>query len=453
MGYLRTLVIVICSLVFFASRTYQLRSYESQVLLQLRKHLEYPLLLDVWQNSSGDLCNLPSTPQLSITCQGNSITELKIMGDKLTKVSEFNGFAVPNQTLSGSFSIDSFVTTLTRLTNLRVLSLVSLGIWGPLPDKIHRLYSLEFMDLSSNFMFGSLPSQMSRMVKLHTLTLDGNFFNASLPDWLDSLPNLTVLSLKNNRLSGPLPSSLSRITTLSDIILPHNALSGKLPDMSALSGLHLLDLRENHFDSELPPFPKGLTTVLLSNNSLSGEIPEQIGKLNQLQHLDMSNNFLSGTPPAALFLLPNMSYLNLASNKLSGSLPESLNCGDALGFVDISDNTLVGRLPSCLSSTSDKRIVKFSGNCLSVDIKHQHLKSYCEEAMTEKKHSKGIALALLVGVIVGIALVVVLLAVGFLIFFRKHRAREIPSLHALPKVVQDNPPTGISSEVLANASK
>ncbi|OMO71731.1 hypothetical protein COLO4_28078 [Corchorus olitorius] len=36
--------------------------------------------------------------------------------------------------------MDSFVTTLSRLQSLKVLSLVSLGIWGPLPDKIHRKY-------------------------------------------------------------------------------------------------------------------------------------------------------------------------------------------------------------------------------------------------------------------------------------------------------------------------
>lgn len=452
MGFLKTLILVVFTLVFLVSNTFELRTYEIQILLQLRKHLEYPLPLEIWQNSTADFCYLSSSPQMSIACQGDSVSELKIMGDKLAKVSDFNGSAVPNRTLSGSFSIDSFVTTLTRLKNLRVLSLVSLGIWGPLPDKIHRLDSLEFLDMSSNFMFGSVPSQMSRLVKLHTLIFNDNFFNETLPDWLDSLQNLTVLSLKNNGLTGSFPSSLSKITTLSDISLPHNALSGKLPDLSALTGLHLLDLRENHFDSELPHFPKGLTTILLSNNSLSGQIPDQIGNLNQLQHLDMSSNFLSGSPPALLFLLPNISYLNLASNRLSGSFPEHLNCGDALGFVDISDNRFVGELPSCLNSTSDKRIVKFSGNCLSVDIKHQHPNSYCEEAKLNKKtHSKGIAIVLLVGIIGGI--LVIVFGIGLFIFYRKRHPGSTSNLHIQRKVVQDDPPSRISSQVLANASE
>ncbi|KAL3526305.1 hypothetical protein ACH5RR_010961 [Cinchona calisaya] len=389
---------------------------------------------------------------MRITCQGNSVTELKIMGNKLPKVSEFNGFALPNQTLSPSFSMDSFVTTLTRLSNLRVLCLVSLGIWGPLPDKIHRLYSLQLLDISSNFMFGTIPSQMSRMVSLRTLALDGNFFNDTMPDWLDSLTNLTVLSLKNNKLKGQFPSSLSRSTSLTDIILSHNALSGKLPDMSALSGLHLLDLRENHFDSELPPLPRGLTNILLSNNSLSGIIPKQLGKLEQLQHLDLSNNILSGTPPSELFSLPNISYLNLASNMLSGSLPERIDCGDVLGFVDISGNRLVGSLPSCLDSTSGKRTVKFGWNCLSIDTKNQHSKAYCDKVVTESKHFTRKAIVVLVGVIGGIVVIVVLLAVGLFIFCRRHHASATPpDLHTMPKVVQDNPSSAVSSELLANA--
>nr|GMC52736.1 probable inactive leucine-rich repeat receptor-like protein kinase At3g03770 [Ipomoea batatas] len=437
----------------FISSTHELQSYHKQVLLQLRKHLENPVLLDVWETYNGDLCDYPSSPHMSIACEGDSITELRIIGDKPVKVSEFNGFAVPNQTLSHHFSIDSFVVTLARLKTLRVLSLVSLGIWGPLPDKIHRLASLEVMDLSWNFMFGSIPFNMSRLVKLHALTLDGNFFNDTVPDWFgSSFKNLTILSLKNNRLKGKFPSSLSKVAALTDVMFSHNMLSGKLPDLSALLNLHLLDLRENRFDSELPPLPKGLATVLLSNNTFSGEIPKQLGELHQLQHLDLSNNFLSGTPPDELFSLPNISYLNLASNLLRGSLSDRISCGDTLGFVDISSNRLVGKLPSCLDPTSDKRIVRSSGNCLSVSAQNQHPESYC----VQEKHTNRKKVAVLVGVVGGIAIVVVLLAVGFLLIFRQkhHHTQGTLDHHTqatFPKIVQDAPQTGISSELLANA--
>ncbi|XP_031282219.1 probable inactive leucine-rich repeat receptor-like protein kinase At3g03770 [Pistacia vera] len=450
MGYFYMFLLLFVSWVLFIPSTHQLQTSQAQVLLQLRKHLEYPSPLEIWENYNGDLCSVISTAHMSISCQDNSVTELKIMGDKLVKVAEFRGYPIPNQTLSLGFSIDSFITTLTRLTSLRVLTLVSLGIWGPLPDKIHRLSSLEVLDLSSNFMFGSIPSGISRLVKLQTLTLDGNYFNETVPDWWNSLSNLTALSLKSNQLKGQFPSSICRMTTVTDIAMSHNQLSGKLPDMSGLTSLHVLDLRENRLDSRLPVMPKGLVTALLSKNSFSGEIPQQFGELGQLQHLDLSFNNLSGTPPSALFSLTNLSYLHLASNMLSGSLPNHLNCGSKLGFVDISNNKLVGGLPPCLDSDSDKTVVKFGGNCLSVDDQHQHQESYCKEACT-RKQSMGREIGFLIAIICGVVLTVVLAVVGALIFCRRYRKTVKFEQYTRPKAVQDNSPAGVSSEVLANA--
>lgn len=453
MGCSNLLIVVYVLWVFCISTTHQLQTSETQDLLQLRKHLEYPVQLQAWENYNGDLCYMPSTLYFSITCHDNIVSELKIMGNKHASVSEFYGFAVPNMTLSERFSIDSFVTTLTRLSGLRVLNLVSLGIWGRLPDKIHRLRLLEVLDMSSNFMFGSIPPELSRLVNIHTLTFDSNYFNGTVPDWLDSFSNLTILSIKNNRLKGLLPSSISKVTTLADMSLSHNKITGKLPDLSALPNLHLLDMRENGLDAELPQMPIGLTTILLSKNSLSGVIPHQFSKLNQLQHLDLSANFLTGEPPAALFSLPNISYLNLASNMLSGSLPGNLTCGDELGFVDISSNRLTGRLPSCLSSTSQKRIGMFGGNCLSSNTQHQHPESFCKVIM-EKKKTRKRSTAVLIGVIGGIAFVVVLLTIFLLVLRRRYSAREEAVVqHTLPKLVQQSAPSGMSLELLANASK
>ncbi|KAJ4961906.1 hypothetical protein NE237_021816 [Protea cynaroides] len=451
MGSSDLLLLLFVSLFCIIPATHQLQSYQIQVMFQLRKYLEYPKSMEVWDMYSKDICSSPLSPQLSIACQDNSVTELKIMGDKPAKVSDFDGFAIPNQTLSGGFSIDSFVTTLSRLTSLRVVSLVSLGIWGPLPDKIHRLYSVEFLDLSSNFLFGSIPPKISTMKRLQSLTLDVNFFNDTVPDWLDSLSNLTFLSLKGNRLKGPFPFSIRRIKTLSVLALSQNVISGKLPDLDSLINLNVLDLRENHLDSDLPVLPKALVTVLLSKNSFSGEIPQQFDELVQLQHLDLSFNFLQGTPPTALFSLPNISYLNLASNRLSGSLPHHLSCGTVLGFVDISTNRLTGGLPSCLGSSSDNKVVKFGGNCLSVDPQHQHQESYCTETQKKNRQSGSKDIGMLIAVIGGVVIVMILLGYCFLVLYRRYCLWGASQQHLLPKALPDNSASGFSSEVLANA--
>ncbi|XP_020876332.1 probable inactive leucine-rich repeat receptor-like protein kinase At3g03770 isoform X1 [Arabidopsis lyrata subsp. lyrata] len=441
----------------FLQSTHQLQNSQTQVLYQLRKHLEFPKALESWGNYYGDLCQIPATAHMSITCQGNSITELKVMGDKLFKLfGMFDGSSLPNHTLSEAFLIDSFVTTLTRLTSLRVLSLVSLGIYGEFPGKIHRLNSLEYLDLSSNYLFGSVPPDISRLVMLQSLMLDGNYFNGSVPDTLDSLTNLTVLSLKNNRFRGPFPSSICRLGRLTNLALSHNEISGKLPDLSKLSHLHMLDLRENHLDSELPVMPIRLVTVLLSKNSFSGEIPRPFGALSQLQHLDLSFNHLTGTPSRFLFSLPNISYLDLASNMLSGKLPLNLTCGGKLGFVDMSNNRFIGTPPRCLAGASGERVVKLGGNCLSIFGSHdQHQEFLCEEAENEGKQFQGRKVGILIAVIGGGVLILVFFVLVILLLCTNRcscccsREKSVPQTRL--KVVTDNSHTSLSAEVLASA--
>uniref|UniRef100_A0A0V0HCP9 Putative ovule protein n=1 Tax=Solanum chacoense TaxID=4108 RepID=A0A0V0HCP9_SOLCH len=107
-------------------------------------------------------------------------------------------------------------------------------------------------------------------------------------------------------------------------------------------------------------------------------------------------------------------------------------------------------LPSCLNASSDKRIVKVSGNCL-LDTQYQHSESYCKQASLAKKQTTGKEIAVLVGVVGGTVILVVFLAVVLLIFCRRQNARHDVVRYMFPKVVQDNAQPNISAELLANA--
>ncbi|KAJ0895212.1 putative protein kinase RLK-Pelle-LRR-VI-1 family [Helianthus annuus] len=397
---------------------------QKQVLLQLRKQLEYPKQLDFWvNNTSNDFCYL-SSPQVNITCENNYVTELKIMGfsadqqlPKKVKSLNFDGFPIPSQTLSQNFSMDSLIATLSRLTSLKVLSFVSLGIWGPLPNKIQRLSTLEYIDLRYNFLYGSIPPTFTRLAGLKSVNLDGNFLNGSFPDGVDLLSSLTSLSLKDN------------------------SFSGQLPDLSNL--------------------PRSLTIFYLSKNSFSGQIPVTYGQLNNLQELDLSFNSLSGVTPSSLFSLPYITYLNLTSNKLTGQLPSRLQCGNKLAAVDISLNRFTGALPSCLSNDmNNNRTVKYDGNCLMVDdVKHQHPSSYCvEEARgvevdpkSFKDSRKRKNPVILVGVVLGCVLVLVLLVFGFVVIRRKSCVRGLSEPKLPQKPVQDYSGSDYPSGLLTSA--
>lgn len=123
------------------------------------------------------------------------------------------------------------------------------------------------------------------------------------------------------------------------------------------------------------------------------------------------------------------------------------------GLVDLSDNRFIGLLPSCLN-TADNRVVKISGNCFSIDSRNQHPAAYCKEMDKRKTKSTVKEIALLVGVIGGIVIIVLTLLAAGLLFFCKRQHKQGTEVQRSPaKVVQDDPPSGISPELLVNASK
>ncbi|KAK4261158.1 hypothetical protein QN277_004199 [Acacia crassicarpa] len=351
--------------------TAQLTPSESRILFQVQKILEYPQVLQGWNNWT-NFCYLPYSPSLQIVCSNRHVTELTIIGN--------------NTSLSERFSIDSFFTVLTKLSNLKVLSLVSLGLWGPLPVKLNRFRSLQVLNLTSNSIHGEIPPSVSSIQSLKSLVLAGNLLNGTVPD-LEGLTSLEELNLGNNKL-GP----------------------------------------------EFPSLPNNLVTLVLRNNSLRSKFPSKFNQFNKLQKLDISSNEVSGNIPSSLFSLPSIQYVNFADNKLNGSLSMNIRCGSSLIFVDISNNLLVGKLPSCIASTSNysNHTVLYSGNCLSIrGSKDQHQTSYCkdEEALAAEplegnQKKSDMRLSLELGIIGGSVGISMLLALIILLILRKTKTER-----------------------------
>ncbi|CAA6660873.1 unnamed protein product [Spirodela intermedia] len=204
-------------LLFFSSSisfAQQLSRSQITTLFRLQRILEYPAALNGWGNST-DLCFLPRSPSLSITCAGNRVTELSISG--------------AGERLSGSFSIDSLFTAMTRLPSLTILSLTSLGLWGPLPAKLSRFRFLQSLTLTSNYISGKIPPEISSMAALASLSVAGNRLNGTVPAFVFSLPSLRRLDLSGNLLTGQLPAALSCAGGLSFVDLSRNRLVGILP--------------------------------------------------------------------------------------------------------------------------------------------------------------------------------------------------------------------------------
>ncbi|XP_022751798.1 probable LRR receptor-like serine/threonine-protein kinase At2g24230 [Durio zibethinus] len=99
-----------------------------------------------------------------------------------------------------------------------------------------------------------------------------------------------------------------------------------------------------------------------SGLGLSGLIPDTtIGKLTQLQSLDLSNNNITSLP-SDLWGLGSLKSLNLSSNKISGSLPNNIGNFGLLEVIDLSGNNFSGEIPAAISSLVSLQVLKLAGN-------------------------------------------------------------------------------------------
>ncbi|WVZ87443.1 hypothetical protein U9M48_034079 [Paspalum notatum var. saurae] len=119
------------------------------------------------------------------------------------------------------------------------------------------------------------PATLSRLAGLRVLSLKSNALHGPVPD-LSPLANLKALYLAGNRFSGPFPPSLASLRRLRSIDLSGNRLSGALPPGIELAFPHLTLLRldANHFNGSLPAWNQPTLKLLnVSYNNFSGPVP------------------------------------------------------------------------------------------------------------------------------------------------------------------------------------
>ncbi|KAK6140434.1 hypothetical protein DH2020_025818 [Rehmannia glutinosa] len=327
----------------------QLQPSQYEALMRIKQQLNFPQDLTTWTENQ-DFCNSEPTQILTLACYQDNITQLHLIGN----------YWFPH--LSQDFSVSAFFANIASLPSLKVLSLVSLGLKGPLPSQIGDLTSLEILNITSNSFNGSIPREISFMRNLQTLILDHNGFTGHVPD---SLPALSVLSLRNNSFSGSFPKSLSRMVTLRTlVVLSGNNLSGQVPKLHRLTNLQVLDLENNNLGPRFPSLPKKLVSLLLRNNKFHSVVSDDLSSCYQLRKLDISLNELVGIFSPSIISLPSLTYLDISGNKFTGKLLQNMSCNGQLEFVNFSENRLTGELPDCLE-------IAKTGEALAVGISPQ----------------------------------------------------------------------------------
>ncbi|XP_047953398.1 receptor-like protein 9DC3 [Salvia hispanica] len=87
------------------------------------------------------------------------------------------------------------------------------------------------------------------------------------------------------------------------------------------------------------------TTIDLSSNRFTGNIPPCIGNLKILKYLNLSHNTLMGHIPSSLGNLSEIESLDFSTNKLDGEIPNELTRLTFLAKLNLSINNLVGKIP------------------------------------------------------------------------------------------------------------
>uniref|UniRef100_A0A2C9VQ47 Disease resistance R13L4/SHOC-2-like LRR domain-containing protein n=1 Tax=Manihot esculenta TaxID=3983 RepID=A0A2C9VQ47_MANES len=266
----------------------------------------------------------------------------------------------------------------THLSRLELVDLSKNDFNGSIPSSFRNMSLLQILDLSNNDISGSLPSDFScsNMIGVY---LSRNQLQGSLEDAFFDCLQLVVLDLSHNNMTGSIPSWFERFYQLGYMILGHNNIEGEIPiQLCNLTQLSLIDLSHNNLSGHIPPCLRSTsnfaslslssgeeiefttkrniysyqTSMLdyfsgidLSCNKLIGQIPIQIGYLNEIHVLNLSHNNLNGKIPASFSNLSQIESLDLSHNNLQGNIHSQLTELDFLEVFNVSCNDLSGKTP------------------------------------------------------------------------------------------------------------
>ncbi|KVH87552.1 receptor-like protein EIX2 [Cynara cardunculus var. scolymus] len=269
---------------------------------------------------------------------------------------------------------------------LVILNLENNGFTGTVPDSIGSLQVVDLLSMRGNSLTGKLPSSLRNCRSLRLLDLGENELSGKIPEWIgESLSMLLVLSLPSNRFNGTIPTSLCKIKEIQILDLSVNDISGSIP--KCLNNISGMVMRENRSpDASIKYNAIGLERTRLTFRAIyvfkallqwKGRQSEYQKTLGLVTSLDLSSNRLTGEIPGEITSLLALIALNLSRNTLTGPVPEDIGRLRRLDFLDLSRNDLIGGIPTSLSQLSNLGVLDLSFNNLSGRIpKSTQLQSF-----------------------------------------------------------------------------
>ncbi|KAK6943460.1 Leucine-rich repeat-containing N-terminal, plant-type [Dillenia turbinata] len=298
----------------------------------------------------------------------SSLNTIDLQSNKLTgpipkfffKFQKLSVLLLSFNSFSGQIQVDMF-------QNLRNLTRLELSHNNLSIGSLNR----SFTTLSPRFATLKLAScylkefpYLANQSRLLSLDLSNNLLSGEVPSWIWSLQSLQQLNLSHNNLVGIQGSPQNSSILFLD--LSSNLLNGTTPTPPRLASY--VDYSNNLLISSIPDdIGQHFIFALffsLSNNSLTGAIPESFCNAAYLQVLDLSNNNLNGLIPPCLIRKENLVVLSLRANNLVGGISGAFPSGCRLQTLDLGANRLEGKIPTSLVNCTMLEVLNLGHNQL-----------------------------------------------------------------------------------------
>ncbi|EEE63026.1 hypothetical protein OsJ_17834 [Oryza sativa Japonica Group] len=244
------------------------------------------------------------------------VTKLDVVGQIPTELQNLTHLVDLNfnyNYLTGA--IPSFIGI---FTSMKYLALAMNPLSGPLPKELGNLTNLVSLGISLDNFTGGLPEELGNLTKLRQLRASDNGFIGKIPDYLGSMTNLQDIAFQGNSFEGPIPQSLSNLTKLTSLLVTDfwkTRMSRRIGDI--VDGNSSLAFIGNM---------TSLSELLLRNCKISGDLRAiDFSKFEKLILLDLSFNKITGQVPQSILNLGNLQFLFLGNNSLTGMLPDGIS--------------------------------------------------------------------------------------------------------------------------------
>ncbi|TXG48843.1 hypothetical protein EZV62_024718 [Acer yangbiense] len=267
---------------------------------------------------------------------------------QLSNMEKLDYLDISENRLSGSILASSF-----NLSWVRLLYMRKNAFNGSIPNAFFRSSTLVVLDLRDNKLSGSIPNQIDDNLPNRFLLLGGNHLEGHIPLELCKLRYIRMLDLSRNRLTGSVPSCFSNMLlwTVKDgyehnrFFIRYIYVKDGTVSSDTEVNIQVGFVTKNRNESYKGSILRYMLGIDLSSNELTGDIPTDIGNLQQIKAMNLSHNFLSGSIPESFSNLTNIESLDLSHNKLSGRIPTQLTQLNSLEIFDVSFNNLSGSVP------------------------------------------------------------------------------------------------------------